>query len=111
MKGRIFRRDRLYKLIRLLVNTVTVISLILGALMLANSEKSNLYLLGEQRECLEQYKGNTNMIDSLCFIYTDIMADNDRLLTIYWSVGLGLPLLFYGGAFLTNYLFPKKNEE
>ena len=111
MRNRKFRGDRLYKIIKIVVNVVIVATLILGVIMSTNSEKRTLHLLEENRKCLGQYSGNQEMINYTCYVYLDMLEDYRMQEATYWKIGIGLPILFYGGGALINYLFPKKNEK
>lgn len=104
-----FRSDRFYKIIKILVNIITTISLILGIIILINKEKNDLYYLDEFEKCTSNptYK-DTKIIKDFCYVYLDEMIESEKFLKIYWGVGILLPIVFYGGGGLINYIFPKK---
>jgi len=68
--------------VKLIVNVVTIASLLIGGIGLA---KSWIY----PNDCLKMFCG-------------------DQTPTIIFVIGIVLPILFYGGKTLFKYLFPEK---
>ncbi len=105
MKNRKFRGDRLIKIIKIIVNSVTVFTLFFGTMAVLNQSEIKRYK-EEFWECTK--KGGTM---SSCGIYLDMAAEEKKLTYLYLKIGFGLPIIFYGGLKFYNYIFPKTNWE
>lgn len=106
MKNRKFRGDRLFKIVKVIVNIVMVFTLLFGIFGILRLEEMNLRYFDKFDKCVSE--GGTM---NICGIYLDMMNDNERLTYLYLKIGLGLPIVFYGGLKLHNHLFPKTDEE
>jgi hypothetical protein len=106
-----FRKDRFYKIVKAIVNIVTAFCLILGILLFIKKEQTTLYFLDGHTKCIEENKGNEELIRIFCDNYLDLLTDFEKQLVRYWIIGIGLPVIFYGGGFLINYLYPKKDVD
>lgn len=106
MRNREFRGDRLFKIVRLLVNIVAGFTLLFGVFGLFRLESLNLYFLNGFDKCTKE--GGTMQT---CGFYLDAMSDNEKRTYLFLKIGIGLPILFYGGTAIYNYLFPKKLGE
>src|SRR3990167_4199378 len=107
MSNRKFSGARLYKLLKTLVITVTVLSGLYAAYA--------LYLL-ESNSILNRW-------ESYCSKYTETMRNSDcmfvgfgqindmsRNFYVTTSIAIVLPLVFFGGGWIYRYIFPNKNQ-
>ena len=76
--------------------SIAIPAFLLGIYGLVNHEKNTLNILQEQGKCIDQYKDNFGA----CIIYTDMMNDQYKFWTRSLTVGVLLPLLFFGGSIL-----------
>lgn len=102
--ARKFRGDRLYKIVKLLVNIITIFEFLIGIYFVANfkSINNNYKKLGDA--CVARATDYPSM--NLCEYWynkTFIMVISSFAIAIF------LPIIFYGGGKLIGYLFPKKD--
>jgi len=72
----------------------------------SNSNFDRIYYKGFD-ECLTIDKSGT--LD--CGYYLREISAHDRAIRNYFLIGIMLPVIFYGGGRLINYLFPRKAEQ
>ena len=104
--AREFRGDRLYRILKWVVIVVSVISLAVAIFGLINYDETSATFSEEIGKCF-------NIDDKI------YQADCTRIWNgyldgaynqIHWSliIAIGLPILFFGGTIIYNYLLPKK---
>jgi hypothetical protein len=99
--------NRIYKLVRVIVVVVSVMATLIGVVSIVNFNK---YMDTMDGYSHSQCSGNVD-----CDIYyINLMGDYEK--TTYCSIliGLGLPIIFFGGKALINYIAPvvkKQNEK
>ncbi len=100
MAKRKFDSHRLYKLSKWIIIVISVLSLFLG-LYLYNQIQTNVTLHIWEDVC----RGNA---DFRCMGY-GFAQINQETNVMWWSliIGIGLPIIFFGGIKLFKYLFPE----
>lgn len=112
MDQRRFDSKKLYKLSKIIVITITIISIFL-TVKLYDQVGNNKTLYYWQDYC-EERKGSYSKL----FNYTDCMglgfeqiSKQQDLMYKTFLVAVVLPILFFGGTWLYKYLFPLKEKE
>jgi len=98
---------RLYKLSKIIVNIVTIYSLVVGGVGLYRLNDFNLKMLKEFRTCSLTASGSPMQA---CGFYLDIMSEHEQEVINLLLLGIFTPLIFYGGGALIRYLFPEKKR-
>lgn len=106
MGKREFRGDRLLKITRLVVNIVAGFTLFFGILGVFRLDSSRSQYMDSFDKCTKD--GGTMLT---CGFYLDQMKEDEEFIYLFLKIGIGLPVLFYSGTVLYNYLFPKRYEE
>lgn len=118
-----FSPKKLYKLIKILVILITVVSLYLAydypkLANQASKESTKAYKI-----CLDQYQSDLKNIPNLaqgfednCIklasdSWTQISKDDSKNGVTALFIGILLPILFFGGTWLYKYLFPVKQSD
>ena len=104
-----FNGSRLYKLVKILVNVVTVISLVLALIMSGNSEKYISGLSNDYAICRDRWGPLLGPDLPACDVHLNDIAEYRARESFMWNLGIFLPIVFYGGTFLYRYLFPVKD--
>lgn len=97
-----FQSDRLHKILKIIVNVVAGVSLLFAIYGSINYDKNTIFYLDKFSEC---FKKEVNM--EICGVYVDGMSNFQDSVRNFWLVGILLPIAFYGGGKLFNYLFPR----
>lgn len=111
MAKRAFDSSRLNKIIKLLVNIVSVLSLVILGLLIFNFEKIQQQNIRFHDECMKSFAGNRELMSSCIDTWLKANKDQDDSVRNFAFLGLGLPFLYYGGRTLYRYLFPIKSKE
>jgi hypothetical protein len=103
-----FDSGRLYKLIKGLVIVISVISLLLAI----NSYRQIGYVqktyVKELDNCNKIY-GNQDAIMCLSS-WNDYLRTFNNWMSTFFLVGIGLPIVFFGGCLVYKYVFPVKEK-
>jgi len=106
MAKRKFSGGRLFNLVRIIVNVIAVIAIILGTITLSKQEDTLSFYLVEQANCFKEFPESI----LFCSIYDDLIREAETFPYYYLAVGIGLPVLFYGGTWLYRYIFPVETK-
>lgn len=107
MEKRHFRSDRLYKLLKLIVIAVSFLSLVSGIYMALNYNTTSKYMTDMSQECLK----NQPTALATCGVFYESLNNYNSSMFSSFLVAVLLPLCFFGGVFVFNLLFPKRNPE
>jgi hypothetical protein len=102
-----FRGDRLFKIFSTIVNLVTAFMLIAGIVQAINYNKNVQFFLNSYSECRQGFGYQDLFGVTACQTYNDQLGSLYNNMYIAWGIAIGLPIIFYGGKKLTNYIFPK----
>jgi hypothetical protein len=100
-------KKRLHKLIRNIVIFISVFSLMIAAIRSYNYSSLWDWTMKEKDLCELRH----GVGEEVCYWYLDSMIENERNTERLFIVGATLPILFFGGTALYNYLFPEKKEK
>ncbi|MBI3485453.1 hypothetical protein HY025_00750 [Candidatus Daviesbacteria bacterium] len=107
-----FDPKKLYKLSKAIVIVITFIAWILTA-MLSEDALGHKYSINKLKKCKEEeiYKNNVDLYFDC--IGREIIVDNQiqKDFLTYLSIGIFLPVVFFGGFRLYKYLFPIKKPK
>lgn len=107
MEKRKFNANRLYKLIKLLVIGIAILSGILG-LITFNGIQTNYTDNKISKYCSTYDK---KFIEECKFSYYSTKWEFEGNIMKEFGLAFVLPLLFFGGVGLYRYLFPKANKK
>ena len=103
MKNREFRGDRVLKAAKIIVSAITIFTLFFGTFGLVRFKETRQNYLNKFDQC-----GGSMAV---CGFWLDAISGEKETTFLYLKIGIGLPVFFYGGLYLYNYLFPKRHEE
>jgi len=99
--------NRVYKLVRFIVILISVLSIIYSLFFAFTLNKREKMAIDSKEECLIVYYDNDNKQSFCSFYWKNFMEENEVMDKSFW-IGIGLPIVFFGGKALINYVAPKK---
>ncbi len=101
--------DRVYKLVRNIVVTISILALIIGSYYALNFNNFSAKYLAEHDKCFDNYWETIKRVPEFCSFYMNELSRIYHTIWISILVGIGLPSIFFGGNYLVNYLAPKED--
>jgi hypothetical protein len=102
--ARKFRVDRLYNIVKIIVNIITIGALLKGIYFIANFKNLNNSYSKLGDVCIARSTDYPSM--NLCEQWYNKTFNT---IVFLFAIAIFLPIIFYGGGKLIGYLFPKKD--
>ncbi len=103
-----FNSERLYKILKTVVLTIT--KLLLVVVIVLFSQQATYRLLDQQENYLFNLNGSRpDLVDWSLTLSQYVNETSDRIIKVL-LVLIGLPTLFFGGTALYRYIFPVKSK-
>lgn len=104
-----FRGDRLYKIVKIIVLIISFISLIYAFYVQSQLPKISKTFVEEMHNCTRMFSDNNP--EKNCKMWNEYLSGANNAVVFGYLIGIGLPLVFFGGGVLINYLFPKEKTK
>lgn len=99
----------LYKISKIIVIVISLISLSYAVFVHSRLEEINKTYVREIYRCMDLFAGNNP--EKYCDHWHKYLGDANNAVVYGYLLGIGLPVLFFGGRFVIDYIAPKVEDK